>query len=101
MCGAKTHAARYILTRPSTWDGLFRFTPPTDFAACTAVTPGDARDESASDLRKLITKLHVNCGHASARQPARAFADSESGASHLVNYVNEVLGHREVRRAFD
>ena len=36
-------------------------------------------------------KLHVDWVHASARQLKRAPADSESGNSHMANYVGEVL----------
>ena len=48
------------LRLPVTEDGLYRFEPPRVFPACTAAAPGDARDESASDPRTTITKLHVN-----------------------------------------
>ena len=59
---------------------------------------GDARDGSAPNPRKVILTLHVHGGHAPANQQTRALVDSDSGNSHLVNYVDEVLGHREVRR---
>ena len=37
-----------------------RFAPPREFPACTAVTLGDAQDDSISDPKKLITKLRTN-----------------------------------------
>ena len=51
---------------PLVENGLLRFVPPKDFSACTAATLGDARDDSISDPKKIIMKLHVNWGHASA-----------------------------------
>ena len=48
--------------------GLIRLVPPKELPACTAVTLGDARDGSISDPKKIIMKLHVNWGHASATQ---------------------------------
>ena len=87
--------------RPGTSDGgLLRFAPPQDFSACTAVTPAGARDDSESKPRKVIMKLHVNWGHASARRLKKILADSESGNSRLVNFANEVLGHCGTCRAF-
>ena len=69
-----------------TEDGLFRFAPPENFSACTAVTLGDARDDSVSGHRKIITKLHVNWGHASARQLKRVLVNYHSANYHSENY---------------
>ena len=51
---------------PFTDDGLCSFSPPGSFSACKAVTLGDAREGNNSDPKKIIEKLHVNWGHASA-----------------------------------
>ena len=56
---------------PCTQDGLFRFVPPEEFSARTAVALGGARDDSVFGPRKIILKLRVNWGYASARQLKR------------------------------
>ena len=81
--------------------GLLRFVLPNDFSACTAATLGDAREDSTSDPKKIIMKLHVNWGHASATQLKRVLVDSEGGDSHLANYVDEASENCDVCRAFD
>ena len=68
---------------PLVESGPLRFVPPKDFAACTAVTLGGARDDSASDPHKIFMKLRGNWGRASAYQLKRVLADSEGGNSHL------------------
>ena len=74
---------------------------PENFSACAAATLGDARDDSISDPKKIITKFHVNWGHASATQLTRELVDSDGGMSQLVTHVDEVLGKCDARRAFD
>ena len=64
--------------------------PPEEFSACTAVTLGDARDDSMSDPKKIVTKLHVSWGHVSANQSKRELVDPDGGMSHLVKYADEV-----------
>ena len=64
---------------PFSEGGLFRFEPPRLFPACTAATLRGARVESAPDPGKVIMKLHVNWGHASARTLKRALADLDGG----------------------
>ena len=86
---------------PLVESGLIRFVPPRDFSACTAVTSGDARGDSISGPKKIIMKLHVNWGHASATQLKRVLVDSDGGTSHLANYVDDVLGNCDVCTAFD
>ena len=86
---------------PITSGGLLRSVPPTLFSACSAVTLGDACDGSVSDPRKIIAKLRVNRGHASACQPKTALVDSGGGNSRLVNFAGEVLEHCETRRALE
>ena len=86
---------------PLSEDGLYRFEPPRVLPACAAVTLGDARDGSASDHRKVITKLHVNRGHASSHQLKRVLVESDGGNSHSANHVDEVLEQCKVCRAFD
>ena len=41
-------------------------------------------------------KLHVNWGHASAQQLARALVDSAGNNAHLLTRVDEVLAQCEV-----
>ena len=89
------------LRLPSTEDGLFRFVPLKGFSACAGVTLGGALYDSAPDPRKITVELHVNWGHASARQLKRVLADTEAGNSHLVNHVDEVLERRGTCRASD
>ena len=75
------------------------FSPPEDFSACAAVTLRDARDDSVSDLRKIIMRLRANWGHAPARQHKRAPVDSKKRNSHLANHVGDFLEHREICRS--
>ena len=46
-------------------------------------------------------KLRAKWGHASATQLRRVLVDSESGMSHLVSQVGQVLETCDVCRAFD
>ena len=64
---------------PLVESGLLCFVLPKDFSACAAVTLGDARDNSISDPKKIIMKLHVNWGHALAIQLKRVLVDSGGG----------------------
>ena len=82
-------------------DGRLRTVLPKDFSACAAGTLGDARGDIVSDPGKIIMKLHVNRGHDTANQPKHVLVDSVGGNSHLVNFVDEVHDHCEVRRASD
>ena len=50
---------------------------------------------------QIITKLHANWGHASAKQLGQAPVDPDGGNVHLANYVGEVLEQRELCRTFD
>ena len=81
--------------------GLLRFGPPKDFSACTAATSGDARGDSISDPKMIITEMHAKWGRASATQLKRVLVNSEGGNSHLVNNVDEVLECCDACRAFD
>ena len=81
--------------------GLLRFVPPREFPACAAATSGDARDDSISDPKKIIMKLHVNWGHASATQLKRVLVDSDGSMSHFAPHLEAVLGKCDVCRAFD
>ena len=65
------------------------------------MTSGDAQDDSISDPKKIIMKVHANWGHASATQFERVLIDSDGGMSHLVNQVDQVLETCDVCRAFD
>ena len=49
---------------PLEGSGLIRFAPPREFSACSAVTLGDAQDDSNTDPKKVIMELHANWGHA-------------------------------------
>ena len=81
--------------------GLLRFSSPKGFSAFAAATPREAQDVSASDPKRIITKLRTFWGRASASQWKRILADSDGGMSHLIERVDIVLGKCEVRRAFD
>ena len=79
------------LRLPHTPDGLYHFETPLTFAACKAVTLGDARHCCLTAPKKIIMKLHVNWGHASAQQMRRVLVDSEGNNAHLLTCVGEVL----------
>ena len=53
------------------------FAPPRTISVCKSAAPGDARDKTASDQKKIIMKLRVNWGHAAAQQTKRVAVDSE------------------------
>ena len=86
---------------PFTDEGLCSFSPPRTFSACKTVTLGDAREGNNSDPRKIIEKLHVNWGHASAQQIKRILVDVEGDNLSLLRDVDEVVNQCEVCRAFD
>ena len=54
-----------------------------------------------SEPEKITTQLHVNSGHASARQPKRVLVDPDGDAMGLVMYVDEASGQCEICRASD
>ena len=64
---------------PLTEDGMCSLTPPRTSSACEAVSLGDARGGAPSDPKKIIMKLHVNWGRASANQLKRELVDSGGG----------------------
>ena len=86
---------------PRTEDGMCRSEPPLVFSACTALTLGDARDDSVSDTRGILLNSRVNWRLSSSRRLWRVLAGSEGGNPHLVNYVDDVLGRYEICRALD
>ena len=89
------------LHSPLVEGGILRLVPPEEFSASTAVLLGGARDDSISDPRQIIMKLHVNRGRASANQLKRVLLDSDGGMSHLVNRADGVLESCDMCRAFD
>ena len=89
------------LRLPCSEDGLYRFGPPHTFSARRAVTLGGAMDGNLPDRRKLIGKLHVNWGHASAQQSSRLSVNLDGANPHSANSVGEVLEQRDVCRSFD
>ena len=76
------------------------FTPPYTSSACKAVTLGGVRGGVPSDPKRVMTKLHVNWGHASARQIRRELVDSGKDNLHLLHHVGQELVRCEVCRAF-
>ena len=80
-------------------DGPYRFEMPLTFAACRAVTLGDATNGSCP--RKIATKLHASRGHASAQRLKRAPVDSDGNNMHLPTCVDEVLTQCDVCQAFE
>ena len=56
---------------PFTDEELCSFAPPRTFSVCKAVTLGDVRVGNRPDPKKIVEKLHVNWGHASAQQIKR------------------------------
>ena len=60
------------------------FQTPQLFSACKAVTLRDAGNADVSDPSKVIMKLHVNWGHASATQIKRVLVDAEGDTQSLL-----------------
>ena len=58
-------------------------------------------DERLSGPKNIPMKLHVNRGHASARQLKRISEGSAGDTRHLLTYAREVSGQCEVCRFFD
>ena len=83
---------------PFTNEGLCSFSPPSTFSACKAVMHGIGNN---SNPKKIIEKLHVNWGHASAQQIKRVLVAADGGNLPLLRHVEEVVNQCEVCRAFD
>ena len=56
--------------------------PPLPFALYKAVALADAADGRQSGPKRIIMKLHVLWGHASAQNLKRVLADSDGGNMH-------------------
>ena len=67
------------------------FAPPQLFPACKAATLRDAGNAWASGPEKIITKLHINWGHASATQIKRVLVDAESDTQSPTQHVDDVV----------
>ena len=76
---------------PPTSPSALSFQTPQLFSACKAVTLRDAGNAEISDPNKVIMKLHINWGHASATQIKRAPVDAEGEPQSLLQYVDEVV----------
>ena len=70
--------------------GLFQFEPPRTLPACRVATLGGSMDGYLLGPEKIITKLRVNSGHASAQQMIRFLANSDEGNVHLLPCADEV-----------
>ena len=77
------------------------FTPPQLFSACKAATLRYAGNADTSDPKKIITKLHINWGHASATQIKRVLVDAEGDTQSLIRHVDDVAPLRDTCRAFE
>ena len=86
---------------PFTGEGLCSFALPRTFSACKAVTLGDAGDGNQSDPKKIIGKLHVNWGHASAQQIKRVLVDAGGDNLSLLRHVEQVVSQCDVCKAFE
>ena len=84
-----------------TEDGPYQFEPRHAFSDCKAGTPEDSMDGCLSDPEKTVAKLHVNWGHASARQLERVLVDPDEGTMRPITRVDAASEHCGVRRAFD
>ena len=73
---------------PYTEDSVYYFKPPVTFSACMAGTLGDSEDFRLTDTKKIVAKLRVTSGHASARQLKRVFEDSDGYNMHLITCVD-------------
>ena len=88
-------------TRQNLPNGRSRHPQARTSSACEAMTLGDATDGRQSDPNKIIMSLHVNWGHASARQSKRVLVELGGDNMHLLTCVDAVLGQREVCRSFE
>ena len=70
------------------------------FSACKAGTLRDAGNPERADPKKIITKLHINGGHASATRIKRALVDAEGDRQALIQHVDEVVSQCETCQAF-
>ena len=74
---------------------------PQLFSACKAVTFRDAGNAEISDPNKVIMKLHINWGHASATQIKRVLVDTEGDTQSLSRHVDEVVSQCDACKAFE
>ena len=62
---------------------LYQFEPPHASSGCKAAALGDSMDGCLSGPKKIVMKLHVSRGHASAHQLKRVLVDSIGAFAHL------------------
>ena len=75
-------------------DAPYRCETPLTFAACKV-----AEDGCPSGPKKIVAKLRVIWGHASAQQLRRVLVDSDGGNIHLLTCAGEALAQREACQA--
>ena len=80
---------------------LYHFETPLTFAACKAVTLGDAEDGCLTDPEKIAVKLHAAWGHVAAQQSKRVLAHSVGNNMHLLARADEAMAQCEVCQAFE
>ena len=75
------------------WDDASQvnFTPPQLASACKAATLRDAG----------IMKLHINWGHASAKQIKRVLLVAEGDTQSLTQHLDDVVSQRDACKAFE
>ena len=66
---------RSSFTQNSGWTLSFRYA--AHFRGMQGSYPGRCAGQQLYGFEKIVVKLHVNRGHASAQQPKRELADSE------------------------
>ena len=59
----------------------------------------DAGNADISGPNKLIMKLHISWGHASATQIRRVLVDAEGDTQSMIQHVDEVASQRDTCRA--
>ena len=96
--GKRPDLAEGGLRLPYGKGGLHSFGPPRTVSACKAAILEDDMDGCLSNAEWIIAKLHVNCGHASARPLKQVSPDLDGGDMHLDNNAESCTGSKEVRR---
>ena len=82
---------------PCTADGMRFFEPPSGLIGDqSCYLCGAQGTDVPPNLKKVVARLRVNWGHASAQQFKRVPADSDQGNLHLSNCVDAALARCDV-----
>ena len=76
-------------------------TPPRLFPANKAATLRDEGNSETSNPEKIITKVDINWGRASATQIKRVLVDAEGDTQSRIQHVDDVVSQRDACKAFE